>query len=441
MSDKIHRKIKIRRHISRAWLEELEKAYPLPDAPPGLCRDAFLQEFLKSLGSSESTETLSSTEDSDLSDEVKFADITQLTGSFNAEERLMKKMMEIGDLRTSLITNKSEHHRLMGADINKLLKERYGNIASSLGFMAVLFQLQDLKDRFHIIREMWKTKVLTNKSLHLFSWSIKNYFTRFNMPDQSYLDAAEREMGKQMECFKFHMDLKEIERLLDAVLEDVRSKRDLCKSSMLVIKDAEVDIEELLTKSQQEEADEHQKIAMAAIQTPRSADPDRSRTRAVNAKINYMDFVYPIEARYRIKWAQTTMEQSIIYDGLSTKQLNDEVQRLHYEIEEMGRLWDISSVSYDMQIMDFKHRIHHKETAYEASLEQCEAQIQMTRNKLAKAKDDLKHYKEQIPMFHQKIAEVQAIMAKQEAERATLERKSRKTSRLSSIRKSLKKKK
>jgi len=50
-----------------------------------------------------------------------------------------------------------------------------------------------------------------------------------------------------------------------------------------------VDIEELLTKSQQEEADEHQKIAMAAIQTPRSADPDRSRTRAINAKIDYMD--------------------------------------------------------------------------------------------------------------------------------------------------------
>jgi len=83
---------------------------------------------------------------------------------------------------------------------------------------------------------------------------------------------------------------------------------------------------------------------------------------------------------------------------------------LHQQIEEIGNLWDISSIAYDMQITFFKSSIINKEMAYETTLEQWQGQIQMTRNKLAKAKEDLKYYREQIPMFHKKIVEVQAII-------------------------------
>ncbi|XP_034475085.1 uncharacterized protein LOC117782189 isoform X3 [Drosophila innubila] len=294
MTDATRRKIKIRKHNSMHWLEELEAAYPLPDAPPDQCRDAFLQDLLKQYVDSTESETLENTDEvsSEVSAKIQFGEITELTASFNAEEKLLNQMIKTGDKRSSMISAKRSDTRLVGADINKLLKERYGNIASALSFMAVLYQLQKLKDRVFIVRELWRMSKTTNKSLRLFSWSIKDYFARFNLPNPSYCDAVERELDTQMECFKFRMDLREINRLLDAVADDLRSKRDLCDSSMLVIRDAETDIEEMLTKSQKEAADEHYKVAMTAVHTPRSADPFGLKTRAVYARINYVDCSY-----------------------------------------------------------------------------------------------------------------------------------------------------
>lgn len=237
MTDAIRRKIKIRRHSGSHWLEELEKAYPLPDAPPGQCRDAFLQELLQPYVLSSESETTEESVESELSGKIQFGEITEITASFEAEAKLLNLMIKASDKRASVLSaKKTEDTRLIGADLNRLLKERYGNIASALSFMAVLYQVQKLRDRLFIVRELWRMNITTNKTLRMFSWSIKDYFARFNLPNPSYCDAVERELGDQMECYKFRMDLREIDRLLDAVVDDIRGKRDLCDSSMFVIR-------------------------------------------------------------------------------------------------------------------------------------------------------------------------------------------------------------
>ncbi|KAL7739716.1 hypothetical protein ACLKA6_012695 [Drosophila palustris] len=444
MTDTFRRKLKIRTHSSMQWLEDLEQAYPLPDAPPDRCRDAFLRELLLPYQPSlESESTVESS--SDTSTRIRFGENTEITSSFNAEAQLLNDLIRTVDKRRSAsqtFKRSEDRDRLTGADLNRLLRERYGNIASALSFMAVLYQLQKLKDRLFIAREMWAINISTDKSLRLFSWSINDYLARFSLPNPSYCDAAERELGNQIECFKFRMDLREIDRLLEAIVDDLRNKRDLCDNSMLIIRDAETDIEEMLTKSQKEAAAEHHRIAMTAAQTPRSADPFGLKTRAVHTRINILDFMAPIEARYRIKWAQTLMEQSIHYSDLSLKEISDEIFRLHSQIDEIGHLWDVSSIAYDMQILGFKQSIMNWEMAYEESLENWRITIQTTRKRLSDAKDDLKYYREQIPMFHRKIAEVQAIMAQHELqERTASVRESRKSSRHSNKKKPRQKKK
>ncbi|XP_060654926.1 uncharacterized protein LOC132790425 isoform X1 [Drosophila nasuta] len=428
-----HRTIRIHEH--KKWKRILEQAYPLPPAPPEMCRDAFLEELLKPYESESYSKTID-TEDSILN-KVQFGEITELGGNyFNAEEKLLNIRVLFGDkLKRSSISAKDSvatDSLPYGPDLNKLMKERYGNIASAIGYFAVIFQLQTLKHRMNMFKERWRMDLSIDKELRLFGWSIKDYLQRFSQPNLVYLDTVERLLGKQIECFKFRMDLKEINRLIDCVIDDVRTKRNICNGSMVLIKDAEMDIEVLLTNSQKEATEEHAKVAKAAANMPRSADPFGRRAKAIYSKINHFDFVYPIEARYRINWTQTTMEQSILKVDFDEKRLSDELNGIKQQIEEVRSLWKISSVAYNAQIYSLKNSIMDRELQYEENLELAESQIQMTRLRLGKAKDDLKYYKEQIPMFHRKIAEVQKILALQELENRKSSRASRKSSRKSS---------
>ncbi|KAH8391784.1 hypothetical protein KR215_003245, partial [Drosophila sulfurigaster] len=408
--------------------------YPLPPAPPEMCRDAFLEELLKPYESESYSKTID-TEDSILN-KVQFGEITELGGNyFNAEEKLLNIRELLGDKmkRSSISAKDSVATDSMpyGPDLNKLMKERYGNIASAIGYFAVIFQLQTLKHRMNMFKERWRMDLSIDRELRLFGWSIKDYLQRFSQPNLLYLDTAERLLGKQIECFKFRMDLKEINRLVDSVIDDVRTKRNICNGSMVLIKDAEMDIEVLLTNSQKEATEEHAKVAKAAANMPRSADPFGRRAKAIYSKINHFDceffshqivfiiihfylVVYPIEARYRINWTQTTMEQSILKVDFDEKRLSDELNGIKQQIEEVRSLWKISSVAYNAQIYSLKNSIMDRELQYEESLELAESQIQISRLRLSKVKDDLKYYKEQIPMFHRKIEEVQEILALKE---------------------------
>ncbi|KAH8377242.1 hypothetical protein KR093_004446 [Drosophila rubida] len=421
------------------WQMVLDHAYPLPQAPPELCRDAFLAELLMPYEVAAESFLRAASVDSILSAKVKFQSTVEFTN--DVEATLLNKMI-LTDRRKSISKpdSTSTELALSAPDLNKLMRERYGNIASAIAFMAVISQLQQLKHRMLIFRELWSMNVTVDKELRLFSWSIKDYFARFSQPNQVYLDTAERLLGSQIECFKFRMDLKEINRLIDAVIDDLRGKRDVCTSALEVIRDAEMDIEELLTNSQREATERHAEVTEASAKLPRSADPFGTRSKAIHTRINLNDFVYPIEARYRIKWAQTNMEQSIYGVELAEKQLSDQVVDLYKEIEAATRFWEISSMAFNAQVLELKDTILKREMQYDLSMEEAENHIQMTRQRLANAKNDLIFCKEQIPMFHKKIAEVKLLQARPPEMPVTVTHVTKRASRKSSKAKAQKKK-
>lgn len=96
------------------------------------------------------------------------------------------------------------------------------------------------------------------------------------------------------------------------------------------------------------------------------------------------------------------------------KSIEDEVAFFTQRSKEFAYFRDLCYMAYNMELSDYRNRINETESAYETSMELVNNEIQSTRNKLTKAIDDLKYYKDQIPIFHKKIAEVQAIFAAEE---------------------------
>lgn len=212
--------------------------FPLPPARSDMCRDAFLKEVLLPFEISEESS----------SSEVIIHPIKHLKFGFHgnaelgADNFLMKDFLEAGSLgtaRSSRFTEtslKSRQSRRPALDILKIMRERHGDIASTISFLSIHFQLKELTSRLRIMRELWRVDIKLDKSFRMFSWSLKDHFNRFSRRNTTYLDIAEREMGKQMECYKFTIDIREISRLVDAVEEDMRNRADICQNSMLLIK-------------------------------------------------------------------------------------------------------------------------------------------------------------------------------------------------------------
>ncbi|KAM8706193.1 hypothetical protein ACLKA7_010470 [Drosophila subpalustris] len=410
ISDDIHYKLP---DGNNKWLEDLLRAYPLPAAKSHQCRDEFLKELLAPFKQSESSE---SSEDSSDTKHVQFGYNAQnLTPSFNVEKQLFNYMKKFSYVRKSTaVSLKPRETRIIAPDIFKLLKGRQDKVSFAIGYLAVIYNFAVLKDRLRIVNELWRVSVSVDKSYNMFSWSIEDYIKRFNMPNQTYLDITERELKNQADCFKFRVDVSETIRLISAMSDDVRLKNDICDSSMLIIRDAQTDIKELMETSQKKVAEGYLDAATAAHRTPRSAD--KTRQMSVQLKVNYDDFIYPIEARYRIKWAQTQVDQAIMHNDVYIKEMSKEVVELTKSIEESKIFWECSQIAFDMEINNLRSRISDLERQYDLRMENAANDRESLQNKLIKAKEDLVNNRARIPMFHERIAEVQHIIAKQEAE-------------------------
>lgn len=96
--------------------------------------------------------------------------------------------------------------------------------------------------------------------------------------------------------------------------------------------------------------------------------------------------------------------------------MSKEVVELTKSIEESKLFWECSQIAFEMEINNLRVRISEMETQYEVRMENAANDRESLQNKLIKAKDDLVNNRARIPMFHERIAEVQHIIAKQEAE-------------------------
>ncbi|XP_034489063.1 uncharacterized protein LOC117792867 [Drosophila innubila] len=408
VSDDISYKLQDGNH---KWLEDLLRAYPLPTAKPQQCRDEFLKELLEPFQPSEPSV---STDESSSEKQVQFGYSAQdLNSSFNIERDLFHYMKKFSYLHLSSTVPSGRETRIVAPDIFKLMKGRQEKVSSAIGYLSVIYNFAVLRDQLRTVHEMWRVSVTVDKSYNMFSWSIQDYITRFNLPNGTYLDITEMELKNQTDCFKFRVDVSEIIRLISALSDDVRNKHDICESSMLLIRDAQTDIEELVTTSQKTTREGYLDAATAAHGISRSAD--RSRQHSVLLKINYDDFVYPIEARYRIKWAQTQVDQAIMHNDCYIKEMSKELVELTKGYQESQLFWECSQIAFDMEINALRHRISVLDSQYDENMEIAANTRESFQNKLLKAKEELATNRARIPMFHARIAEVQNIMAQREA--------------------------
>lgn len=86
--------------------------------------------------------------------------------------------------------------------------------------------------------------------------------------------------------------------------------------------------------------------------------------------------------------------------------------------------WNTSQTVYDIQILKLKQQIANWEFFYEEEMFNMDLKIDSTKAKLSKAKDDLQFLKDQIPIFHEKIAKTQDIIEQRELMKLRASRKS-----------------
>ncbi|KAH8419272.1 hypothetical protein KR222_002067, partial [Zaprionus bogoriensis] len=406
--------LKIAKHNRRTifdWMKDIADAFPLPEAPPSQCRDVFLNEIFEDYQMPELTESSESSSE-DYSDDYRGVHFQTSSRHKTIEETLFRKLLRSTMMKRASSLRSWDSHRMTVVNLNKLLKDRCDTIANSIRFVATLSTLYNLRNKIMTLHQRWLTQTSVDKSLNMFSWSIKHYFARFKLDNMIYLDTLQKELGKKMESFKYCVDLREIIRLVEAIITDYRQKVNICEHSMLAIKDAQVDIKHLLMDMQKAAEDEYQAIKSAPA--PRAADPIGARMRKIVSTRNYLDFVMPIEGRYAINWAQTKMEQAKIYDNIPFENIKKEIDWLRQEIYELNKTWHYSAAAYSFEHSYYRERTSELEAMYLQDMDQMDVEIGITRNKIVQAKEDLKLYRERIPMFHTRIDEVQEIIRQRE---------------------------
>lgn len=94
----------------------------------------------------------------------------------------------------------------------------------------------------------------------------------------------------------------------------------------------------------------------------------------------------------------------------------EELTHLQTITIESSFIWQSSSTAYELQIAGLKTRISNLEQEYDRRISNVEDEKKVLENKLQQAIEDFTKCKNAIPFFHQRIAEVNAILYPPEEE-------------------------
>lgn len=234
-----------RNYLNPEWLKRLLKAFPLPMPEDDECRDQFLANIFASFtppmmitpsDSSSSSMTIFSQK----SKGVTFRS-TMIEHTLDYEEKLLGAMIAHSDHRPSVtsrstFTSSRSRDSVATINIKKVMLSRLDNVAQLLSVLAILYALHNLQAKLHMLRNVWNPHATYDKTLRMFSWSLKNYYARFHHKNVVYCETFVMEVGDQMECIKYRKDLSEMIRLLSLLIQDVEKMRDICDHSMKAIK-------------------------------------------------------------------------------------------------------------------------------------------------------------------------------------------------------------
>lgn len=88
----------------------------------------------------------------------------------------------------------------------------------------------------------------------------------------------------------------------------------------------------------------------------------------------------------------------------------EEITHLQTTTIESTFIWQSSGTAYEMQIAGLRRRIFNLEEEYEIRISLVDTEKKVLQNKLQQAIEDLKKCMDSIPYFHERIAEVNAIL-------------------------------
>ncbi|KAH8381742.1 hypothetical protein KR093_011517, partial [Drosophila rubida] len=391
------------------WQEDLLKTYPLPEAPSDKCRDAFLNDIL--------ADYQKTSEEQIIRTEPNVSEQSSIISANSWHKRLIHHMTirkTFRAKRRDLTITDDRISRITAPDIFELMKGRFGRLTSAVGFLFTLMELANIKEALNVIRDTCSLKVPKDTCFNIFSWAKEDFFIRLNLPDSTYLDVINFNLKIHMNCYKFQMDIKETMRLFTAVEDDWRKNSDICENSMYLIKDAEIEIKELISTYLKMAEEEHRDIALTAIGfAGRSGDPGHLRQKSVQLRINKQDFEFPIEARYRINWANSQIDQISHKRQRHVERTSAKLNKVHQQTKENIYLWRCTQASYEGQIMSLRDRLKEVEKLYEMNMDFLSNEHDMIETKLMGVKEELVNNRARVEMFHQRIETLLQFLAQQ----------------------------
>ncbi|SPP79604.1 uncharacterized protein LOC117582647 [Drosophila guanche] len=391
-----------------------EGFFPLPPAESHLCRDAYLKALLAPFESV--SEDASEEPEEDWVPKKDFFATKKFEIEFMMISRRRTTMWKPTKYRPSAI---NVNLRSSAYDLSALVKARYVRLLDGFGISCITYLLEKIIKKIEIMRTIPPEGTDPKKTI--FGWSCHEYFERFKKhSDTIYLDTfLFDQTAAQLQDLKYYVDLEEIVRLMRSLKNDLIENNDLCQGFGALLRDIQVDIMEVLAKPYEDMYTEHDNLATQLFKARQGKchDPKMiSKHRILKREQQYlMDYKAPIETRYQIDCIRNKLEQKDFEDASKVKIIQDELDKLKELTDTDTKVWNGASRKYTSLIEEYTNRINLTQECYDEDMETAENNVQMTLNKLNKCKDDLTSYQEKVQMFHLKIAETRAKIAKEEA--------------------------
>ncbi|KAH8381061.1 hypothetical protein KR200_004219, partial [Drosophila serrata] len=427
------------------YLEKINALFPLPTKPDHMCHDEFIKQLLapyvlekkkEEQGAMFVEESSTSEVDSETAFRAKM---------YKTNVAPRARGTTLSTIQQSIL---SEEQRNSAVLTQQKFQVRFANLISDFRNVCIIYQLLQLQEILNVMREY--PPAGTNPNDTIFVWSYQNTLKRFEQQTTTvYVDILEKNRTEAtLDDLKFYVDLGELINLIQALLNDIIADRNLCEENafMDLLMDTQVDIDNVIAVPYETIMAEHDSLKeenakkkIIGIQNPRLV----AKERALKKERHQIDYLSPIETRYKVNWTYDTVEQGqykdflrckvCIYTKITSysqlqvfyliylKVLTDELDKIAEQTAKDSAVWKSCQTKYVNMIEQYKSRINAVQEAFDEDMETAENMLQATVNKVTKCKEDLKAQMDQVEMFRMKIKEVRDKIAMEaEKERARL---------------------
>ncbi|XP_020812327.1 uncharacterized protein LOC110187280 [Drosophila serrata] len=405
------------------YLEKINALFPLPTKPDHMCHDEFIKQLLapyvlekkkEEQGAMFVEESSTSEVDSETAFRAKM---------YKTNVAPRARGTTLSTIQQSIL---SEEQRNSAVLTQQKFQVRFANLISDFRNVCIIYQLLQLQEILNVMREY--PPAGTNPNDTIFVWSYQNTLKRFEQQTTTvYVDILEKNRTEAtLDDLKFYVDLGELINLIQALLNDIIADRNLCEENafMDLLMDTQVDIDNVIAVPYETIMAEHDSLKeenakkkIIGIQNPRLV----AKERALKKERHQIDYLSPIETRYKVNWTYDTVEQGQYKDFLRCKVLTDELDKIAEQTAKDSAVWKSCQTKYVNMIEQYKSRINAVQEAFDEDMETAENMLQATVNKVTKCKEDLKAQMDQVEIFRMKIKEVRDKIAMEaEKERARL---------------------